>query len=352
MSKATKNLRASLERMRVPELQRRFAEVTGTTTRSPNKTFMIRRIMETVGAAARAAPEAHAETTASVAESGFGNELTREEDRHSEDEPGNQEPLADVDPGASDANPVASVLVALSNESNVHEDPPSCEERPSGEIAFESEASNRESERTTLTPGTGAVDRTCIVPNDNEAPYIVVDLAPEPALVETHASSARGDEETHDDGSTATMAAATDASGAETTDGERAAPTGLPRGALINLTIEALQAKYLEVVGRPTGSADRAYLVWKIREAAKGKIPTGPRTHSRRTSRGADVIVLPLRLPASMADAMDHAWRSRGIRTRMDFLREAIRLHLERLGAADVALLFARAPSDAAEAQP
>src|SRR5690606_34561140 len=56
------------------------------------------------------------------------------------------------------------------------------------------------------------------------------------------------------------------------------------RGELTGLTIEELQARYLDVVGRPTGSADRGYLVWKIREAMKGKVPTGPRSNGRRAS--------------------------------------------------------------------
>ena len=83
------------------------------------------------------------------------------------------------------------------------------------------------------------------------------------------------------------------------------------------IPLEELQAKYTEVVGRPTGSSDRGYLCWKIREAAKGKIPTGPRSHGRRTSHGDDIMVLPVRLPAATVDAMDHAWHSRGIRSRI-----------------------------------
>jgi hypothetical protein len=43
------------------------------------------------------------------------------------------------------------------------------------------------------------------------------------------------------------------------------------------MTIEELRAKYLDVVGRATGSDDKRYLIWKIREAEKGRIPVGPR---------------------------------------------------------------------------
>ena len=46
---------------------------------------------------------------------------------------------------------------------------------------------------------------------------------------------------------------------------------------MASMTVEELQTKYLEVVGRSTGSDDRRYLIWKIREAEKGRINVGPR---------------------------------------------------------------------------
>ena len=52
MSKTTKKAIEKLGNMKVNELQARFAEVTGETTRSPNKTFLIRRITEALQAAA------------------------------------------------------------------------------------------------------------------------------------------------------------------------------------------------------------------------------------------------------------------------------------------------------------
>lgn len=59
-----------------------------------------------------------------------------------------------------------------------------------------------------------------------------------------------------------------------------------PRGRFATMSVEELQAKYLEAVGRATGSDDRRYLIWKIREVEKGRIPVGPRparTASLRT---------------------------------------------------------------------
>lgn len=114
-----------------------------------------------------------------------------------------------------------------------------------------------------------------------------------------------------------------------------------PRGRFSSMTVEELQAKYREVVGRDTGSDDKRYLVWKIREAEKGRVPVGPREPRARATEPADVRILPLRLEADVVEAMDEAWRSRGMKTRMQFLRRALGHYLESLGATDAAAKFA-----------
>jgi hypothetical protein len=112
------------------------------------------------------------------------------------------------------------------------------------------------------------------------------------------------------------------------------------RGRFKSMTIEELRAKYLEVVGRVTGSADRRYLLWKIRQAEKGRVPVGPRKSCPRDSEPLDMKILPLRLDAAAIDKMDEAWRSRGIKSRMAFLRGAIGHYLAHLGDADAAKFF------------
>ncbi|HVJ16842.1 MAG TPA: ribbon-helix-helix domain-containing protein, partial [Polyangiaceae bacterium] len=113
-----------------------------------------------------------------------------------------------------------------------------------------------------------------------------------------------------------------------------------PRGRFASMTIEELQAKYLEVVGRSTGSDDRRYLIWKIREAEKGRINVGPRKTRERDGEPLDVKILPLRLEADVADKMDEAWRAKGIKNRMEFFRGAIGHYLAHLGAPEAAALF------------
>jgi len=116
-----------------------------------------------------------------------------------------------------------------------------------------------------------------------------------------------------------------------------------PRGRFASMTIEELQTKYLEVVGRATGSDDRRYLIWKIREAEKGRINVGPRKSRARDGEPLEVKILPLRLEADVADKMDEAWRAKGIKNRMEFFRGAIGHYLAHLGARDAAALFTNA---------
>ncbi|MGA9655159.1 MAG: hypothetical protein WBV96_14735 [Polyangia bacterium] len=112
-------------------------------------------------------------------------------------------------------------------------------------------------------------------------------------------------------------------------------------GKLTRLEVPELQARYLEVVGRPTGSTNKPYMIWKIREAQKGRIPLGPRKSAHR--EGVTFKVLPLRMESAVVDKLDEAWRSRGIKNRMEFFRGALCHYLKQLGAEDAAALFADA---------
>ena len=85
----------------------------------------------------------------------------------------------------------------------------------------------------------------------------------------------------------------------------------------------------------------KAYLIWKIREAEKGRIPIGPReTRSPEQQGATDVRILPLRLEASAVEQMDAAWKEHGMKSRMEFFRRALGHYLEHIGAHDAAALF------------
>jgi hypothetical protein len=103
--------------------------------------------------------------------------------------------------------------------------------------------------------------------------------------------------------------------------------------------VPELQVKYREIVGRDTGSTNSAYLVWKIREAQKGRIPVGPRRNAHR--EGVTFKVLPIRMEPDLVDKLDEAWKRQGLHSRMELFRKSLHAFLANAGEADVAALFA-----------
>jgi hypothetical protein len=124
-------------------------------------------------------------------------------------------------------------------------------------------------------------------------------------------------------------------------------PEDLPEKAaekLTKLTVPELQTLYLKVVGRSTGSSNAAYLLWKIREARKGRVPVGP----RKSARNGDVTfkILPLRMEAAIVDKLDQAWKRLGLHSRMDLFRKAVQSYLAGVGETEVAALLTDAASE------
>lgn len=253
MSHRNTRARNELEEMRLPDLQARFREVTGETSRSPNRKFLIRRIEETLAARVDGSP---ARTAPS-------------------------EPIEPTEPE-----------MATAAEDDVES-----------------------------APESGTED------GDDDALAVARSVEPD-ALDESNDSN---------------PAAAPPSEVEAETDDRVATAQPRQRGRFASMTIEELQAKYLEAVGRATGSSDRRYLIWKIREAEKGRIPVGPRKTRERNGEPVDVKILPLRLEAEVVERMDEAWRARGIRNRMEFFRRALGHYLSHLGAEEAAALFTNA---------
>ena len=107
----------------------------------------------------------------------------------------------------------------------------------------------------------------------------------------------------------------------EPTAAEPATANGEPK--LTKLSVEELQQLYTEVVGRDTGSSDRRYLIWKIREAKKGRMKTGPVRRRYAGGEPPDMKVLPLRMEAEIVARLDEARERLGLKTRMDLFRKA-----------------------------
>ena len=131
---------------------------------------------------------------------------------------------------------------------------------------------------------------------------------------------------------------------AETAFSETAIPSGTcdgGSGRLKDLTVEQLQERYQEVVGRATGSSDRRYLMWKIRQAQKGLIPVGPIQGRRCDGVEREYKVLPLRIEADLVARLDEARKRLGLKSRMELFRRALNLYLAHEGEEEIASLFA-----------
>jgi len=128
---------------------------------------------------------------------------------------------------------------------------------------------------------------------------------------------------------------------------EPTSPTARPK--LTKLTVEELLALHLELIGRASSSSDKAYLVWRLRQAEKGRIPIGPRQPRRqRRVEGEggepqapqDFKVLPLRMEVSLVSKLDEARVRLGLKSRMELLRLALQTYLTGVGEEKIAALF------------
>lgn len=105
---------------------------------------------------------------------------------------------------------------------------------------------------------------------------------------------------------------------------------------LSQLDVDALRDKYSEIVGRPTCSGDKRYLIWKIRQAQQGKIPVGPIARRSSVDNGGDCKVLPVRLEAKLVEQIDEAWRRHDLKSRMELFRRALLVYMQEKGEAEI----------------
>lgn len=112
-----------------------------------------------------------------------------------------------------------------------------------------------------------------------------------------------------------------------------------PEVKISKLSVDELRAKHLELVGRETKSTNRTYLIWRVRQAQKGRIPVGA-----ARGRGGETVphkVLPVRVPTEAVSALDGAWKRLGMKTRTEFFRRAIHTCLLHAGESESAACFA-----------
>ncbi len=110
---------------------------------------------------------------------------------------------------------------------------------------------------------------------------------------------------------------------------------------LTKLTVEELQRRYEQEVGRATGSDNSAYLIWKIRMARAGRIRVGP-ARERKHEPGTTQIV-PLTLHRDTVAELDKVVEGSEHKSRSAFVKQAIHDYLRGQGNHEVAALFADA---------
>ena len=364
-----------LDEMRLPDLWALFKKLTGRENRSPNKAFLIKSIKEAETKKRKEAREAREAREAQIVET---------------------------------AHVRARGMVAQEVEADdeLEEAPRAGEaDEPEGQSGSEAEPGDaREDDEGEDESGAGGIDPAGGGPRAGEI-VEVDEVAAHDVVAEVPSDEAEeaGEPDTADEEQPA--GGEGDGGEEETAEGASAATAPAPisgpakRGRFAGMTIEQLQALYLDKVGRPTDSVHRNYLTWKIREAEKGRITVGPArakagTGSRAAARRfADVTtgalqvlytektglstdsldrnvliagiveaekanpgpraddpspygserdkrVVPLQLPKVTIKALDIEWRQHGYRSRIAFLRAAIRAQLIKLGADETAAMF------------
>jgi hypothetical protein len=415
--------KTTLENMTVAELRKRLKQATGKDNKSPNKKFLIKSIKEAEAGQRKAERAARRESIATTESVPLAV---------AEDAPADDLELEAADAEVTEARQDDGDIAAASSSDSPND------EVVAGDTDSDDDGA-RVSAPVVLTGDIGADDDGAEV----SAPVEVLD---DEADMEV-ATEAQVNLDGPLDADDSALDAPSDevVAGQPTADSLANAPVArAPRGRFKGMSIAELQTLYHQKVGRPTGSDDRDYMIWKIRAAEKGKITVGAvrrgsgagagggaakgfgdtpieelqklyeaevgsatdsgdreelvraivtaqRAAARAAKRFADVTVgdlqklyeertgsatdsedrsflirgitaappgertvdlsrygsdrehpvLPLRLANDAMKKMDQTWVSKGYKSRMAFLREAIREKLAKLGADDAAALFA-----------
>jgi hypothetical protein len=109
------------------------------------------------------------------------------------------------------------------------------------------------------------------------------------------------------------------------------------RGALGLESVDDLRARYVAVIGRPTTSVDRDYLIWKIRAAESGKLGVGRRGAGERRK------IVSLRVSEEAVEALDRICAQQSVRNRNALICVAVDAYFKSLGALEEARHFSPA---------
>ncbi len=259
---------AELAELRLPELQAKYAEVLGRATRAPNRKFLMRSIRE---ALEEQAPAKAPEVREGAADQGAQVAVASDERPHEK---------------SADGAEAVSKVDEQPNESATDE-----------AAAVERPKAPKKRLKAPVRPGSTVAERPQATAKASGGAVVVED-----AVAEKDGDSAQ------------TEAAKTG--------------TKLSRKQLRELTVTSLRKMYVQVVGRPTKSSNKRYLVWKIQQAQQGKVAVGP----RQTQASAGPLkVLPLRMQVELVDALDDVRVRHGMKSRMALFRAALEMYLTSL---------------------
>ena len=253
---------ADLNTRTLPEIWEAFTEATGEVSKAPNKTYLLRRIREALEATAA--------------------DETRLAERN-----------------APSAKPTGEILLWIPAKTP--------------EQAAKLEALAKANEAAMATKATEATEATDEA--TTEILHWIPATTPEQiAKLEALAKAneaAKADEATEAAEAADEATEATDEATEAADEATKATHPLLVRGAMQKMTTEDLVAAYGTEVGRPTGSTDRGYLIWKIRETLKGALPAGP-TKNASTATHEERRQVVLQMPPALVNAIDDAAKAAG----------------------------------------
>jgi len=114
------------------------------------------------------------------------------------------------------------------------------------------------------------------------------------------------------------------AQGMQDTEEKAESETTVDGVRLPDLTVEQLQERHFQVIGRRTNSNDKRYLVWRLHQAEHGKVKTGQKEKVKM-----NVLTVPIAWE-KIAE-IDAVWQKAGLQSRMEFFRQAVDAHLVKL---------------------
>ena len=268
MSTPTTHSPETLAQMKLPELWDLYEQVLGQRTKAPNRKFLVNKILEAQAA------QVHEEAMPAPA-------APEEEGTAAPEEEGTAEPAPDTT--TESTNPWAGAV---------------CIDDRIALLRQQASTEALDALLATAPAGRALQARVVAEASAQRQVLTMVQEAATPAL-----RAMLGNKRTHSrPGVLAAVKARMAELGADEAD-ERP---------LDGLSVDELRAVYESEVGRPTKSTHKGYLIWKIREARKGKITVGE-VQRGGGNPGAAYKVLAIRMEVSEVEALDAAWKAAGL---------------------------------------